>query len=84
MNGSLPGDVAARPIPHLTPAPVQLTTASAVVPPAGQITELARLLNDADKVMLFCGAGCRDAHDEVMQLADRLNAPVGHSLGGKE
>jgi pyruvate dehydrogenase (quinone) len=81
---SLPGDVAARPIPHLTPAPVRLTTASAVVPPAEQITELARLLNDADKVMLFCGAGCRDAHDEVMQLADRLNAPVGHSLGGKE
>jgi pyruvate dehydrogenase (quinone) len=42
------------------------------------------VLNDAGQVMLFCGAGCRDAHEEVMQLADRLKSPVGHSLGGKE
>jgi pyruvate dehydrogenase (quinone) len=34
--------------------------------------------------MLFCGAGVRDAHDEVMQLAGRLQAPVGHALRGKE
>ena len=33
---------------------------------------------------LFAGAGVRDAHDEVMQLAGRLLAPVGHALGGKE
>ena len=42
------------------------------------------MLNHAAKVMLFCGAGCRDAHDEVMRLAEALKAPVGHSLGGKE
>ena len=32
----------------------------------------------------MAGAGCRDAHDEVMALADVLGAPVGHALRGKE
>ena len=34
--------------------------------------------------MLFAGAGVRGAHEEVMALAEKLAAPVGHSLGGKE
>jgi pyruvate dehydrogenase (quinone) len=81
---TIPGDVAARTAPVSTPASVQLTTASPVVPPDDRIAELARMLDESGKVMLFCGAGCRDAHDEVMQLAGVLAAPVGHSLGGKE
>ena len=47
-------------------------------------TNLASLLNSADKVMLFAGAGVAGAHGEVMSLAAALAAPVGHSLGGKE
>jgi pyruvate dehydrogenase (quinone) len=35
-------------------------------------------------VTLFCGAGCREAHREVMELAGYALAPVGHALGGKE
>jgi pyruvate dehydrogenase (quinone) len=48
-----------------------------VTPRTGQITELARVLDDAGQVMLFCEAGCRDAHAEVMQLADRLKPRSG-------
>lgn len=81
---AIPGDVAAQPLAYPAHAPVRLTEPSPVTPRTEQITELARVLNDAGQVMLFCGAGCRDAHEEVMQLADRLKAPVGHSLGGKE
>jgi pyruvate dehydrogenase (quinone) len=33
--------------------------------------------------MLFCGHGCRYAVEEVMQLAKRLNAPLGYSFRGK-
>ena len=33
---------------------------------------------------LFFGEGVRGAHEEVMQLADVLGAPVGHSLRGKD
>jgi len=81
---TIPGDVSAQPAVRGGEAPVRLTEPSPVFPPAEQIQELARILNESEKVMLFCGAGCRDAHDEVMQLAEALKAPVGHSLGGKE
>jgi hypothetical protein len=55
-----------------------------VVPAAEQLRELADRLNAARTVTLFCGAGVRDAHAEVMALADRLASPIGHSLRGKE
>jgi pyruvate dehydrogenase (quinone) len=80
---TLPGDVAAQPAAHPT-HPIRLTEPSPVVPHPEQIEELARVLDAGERVMLFCGAGCRDAHDEVMLLAETLKAPVGHSLGGKE
>jgi pyruvate dehydrogenase (quinone) len=81
---TLPGDVADRKAPHPGVEKVQLVKPSPAVPPADQIEELAWLLNSSEKVMLFAGAGTRDAHDEVMALAGQLAAPVGHSLGGKE
>jgi pyruvate dehydrogenase (quinone) len=55
-----------------------------VPPPAEQVRQLAGAVNAARTVTLFCGAGCRDAHDEVMELAATVLAPVGHALGGKE
>ncbi|WP_432856269.1 pyruvate dehydrogenase [Amycolatopsis sp. CA-161197] len=81
---TIPGDIADRKAAHPGVEKVRLVTPSPVVPPAETIEELARLLNSGEKVMLFAGAGTRGAHDEVLALAARLNAPVGHSLGGKE
>src|SRR5262249_23052649 len=49
-----------------------------------QVHELADRLNSARTVTLFCGAGVRGAHDEVMALAEKLQSPIGHSLRGKE
>ncbi|MFD6099539.1 pyruvate dehydrogenase [Nocardiopsis flavescens] len=80
----LPGDVAARKAvggPDTTPAvPVRATA----WPAQDDVRELAKRINAAEKVALFCGAGARGAHDEVMTLAGRVNAPVGHTLRGKE
>ncbi|MFC6533232.1 hypothetical protein [Nonomuraea rubra] len=33
---------------------------------------------------MFCGGGSAGAHDEVMAFAERVKAPVGHALRGKE
>ena len=33
---------------------------------------------------LFCGIGCAGAHREVLALAEKLKAPVGYSLRGKQ
>jgi pyruvate dehydrogenase (quinone) len=61
----------------LPPGPV-------VVPAPAELDALARLLNDAGRVTLFCGRGCAGAHAPLMQLAETLKSPIVHALGGKE
>ncbi|GAB2733993.1 pyruvate dehydrogenase [Kitasatospora kifunensis] len=79
-----PGDVAALPAARPTGSGAFLTEHGVLTPPPAQVSQLARLLNEARKVALFAGAGVRGAHAEVMELARTLLAPVGHSLRGKE
>ena len=79
---TLPGDItdlkAVEHVPTYAPArPATLT------PNPADIDEAAALLNKADKVAIFAGAGVEGAHDEVIALADALKAPIGHSLRGK-
>ncbi|MEV7008287.1 pyruvate dehydrogenase [Streptosporangium sp. NPDC051022] len=80
----LPGDVAQLRVAGTVGPHDFLTARGTLRPPADQVAQLATALNDAEKVMLFCGAGVRDAHEEVMSLAARTLAPVGHALRGKE
>jgi pyruvate dehydrogenase (quinone) len=54
------------------------------VPEEAAVAELADRLQHADKVMIFGGIGCADARADVLELAGRLQAPVGHSLRGKD
>ncbi|MDP3240444.1 MAG: ubiquinone-dependent pyruvate dehydrogenase [Reyranella sp.] len=55
-----------------------------VRPSDHDLDALADLLNGGSKVTMMCGAGCAGAHDAVVELARRLNAPIVHSLRGKE
>ena len=79
----IPGDIALKPA---TAAVANwLVPARPVVRPADlEIDKLADMLNGAEWVTLFCGAGCAGAHDEVVALAGLLKAPIVHSLRGKE
>lgn len=79
----LPGDVALMPL--TAPVPKWLAPKPPVTLPNGtDIDSLAKLLNSSSKITLLCGAGCAGAHDEVVQLAERLKAPIVHALRGKE
>ena len=48
------------------------------------IDAIARELEQARRVVIMCGAGCRGAAEELRALADRLKAPLIHSLKGKD
>ena len=79
----LPGDVADQGVD--APLTRDLATElGAVQPAAGPVGRLAELIDDADTVMLFAGAGVRGAREEVLALAERVKAPIGHAFGGKE
>src|SRR5690606_1504763 len=55
-----------------------------VMPADGPVRELAGLIDAARSVTLFAGAGVAGAREEVLQLAERIKAPIGHAFGGKE
>ena len=79
----IPGNVALGPMEK--PVPKWLLPAPPIVRPSDEeVHRLAELLNEGESVTLFCGAGCAGAHDEVVELARRLKAPIVHALRGKE
>ncbi|MER6522123.1 pyruvate dehydrogenase [Streptomyces sp. NPDC001553] len=81
---ALPGDIASLPAPEKSVEHALMTARPTVRPGDGEIEKLVRLIDEADKVTLFCGSGTAGAHTEVMEFAGRVKAPVGHALRGKE
>jgi pyruvate dehydrogenase (quinone) len=79
----LPGDVAYAEAPAQGPTRSLVTKRPSVRPSDKDLAKLADLINSAKKVALFCGIGCEDAHDEVVALAEKAKAPVGHTYRGK-
>ncbi len=79
----IPGDVALQSLS--APIPKWFAPADPVVTPADdQLGRLADLLNESKRVTMLCGAGCKGAHSEVVELAGLLKAPIVHALRGKE
>jgi pyruvate dehydrogenase (quinone) len=81
---ALPGDIAGEPAPERAARTALVTTRPTVRPGDDELDRLVRLIDDADKVTLFCGSGTAGAHAEVMEFAEKVKAPVGHALRGKE
>jgi pyruvate dehydrogenase (quinone) len=81
---SLPGDVAALEAPERSAESAMVERRPSVRPADAEIAELARMVDEADRVTLFCGSGTAGAHAEVMAFAERVKAPIGHALRGKE
>ncbi len=54
------------------------------VPGEADIAAIARRIDQAGSVTIMCGAGCHGAVEELRALADRLKAPLIHSVKGKD
>ena len=81
----VPGDVGSMEMPRAAALSASLLPAPALIRPRDrELDELAELLNEAKRVTLLCGRGCYGAHAPLMRLADTLNSPIVHALGGKE
>ena len=78
------GDVALREAGPQLPVPHMIPRLPRVIPAEADVKALADLLNAGSRTTVFCGAGCAGAHDQVVALAKKLNAPVVHALRGKE
>ncbi|GAB3212976.1 pyruvate dehydrogenase [Marinactinospora thermotolerans] len=81
---ALPGDVAGRDAPRRSARSTPDTRRPCVRPADEEIAALVRLVDESHRVTLFCGSGTAGAHADVMAFAERVKAPVGHALRGKE
>jgi pyruvate dehydrogenase (quinone) len=62
-----------------------VTPARSVMRPDDEsLRRAAHILNEANRVTIFAGAGTAGAHDELIGLAAALQAPIVHALRGKE
>jgi pyruvate dehydrogenase (quinone) len=68
---------------ELLPHNFTLQTAT-YAPAASAIDDVAQMIDEHERITIYCGSGVREAHDQVIELASRLKAPVGHTLRAKE
>ena len=80
---TLPGDIADEQATADAPRYVPVER-GILTPPSDVVQQLADAINSADKVALFVGHGIAGEHDAVVELAELIGAPIGHSLRGKE
>lgn len=79
----IPGDLASAATDKGLSSPCIFPAPAEICPSPEELQQLASLLNHAVKITLFCGIGAKDAHDELVELAGLLNAPVAYSFKSK-
>lgn len=79
----LPGDVASDKAVEISTSTKSFPTKPIFRPSDGELKQLADLLNQHDKITLYCGHGCQHAIEEVKLLAQQLNAPIAYTFRGK-
>jgi pyruvate dehydrogenase (quinone) len=79
----LPGDVSGMDAVENISSDRNYFSKALIRPADEDVAAMANLINRYQKVSIYCGIGTADAHDEVVQLAKTLKAPVGYSFRGK-
>ncbi|MBD0855647.1 pyruvate dehydrogenase [Corynebacterium striatum] len=80
----IPGDVSTQEAGDDTFTTSTISAGRPVVfPDPAEAAALTQAINEAKTVALFVGAGVKDAREQVLALAEKIKAPIGHALGGK-
>ncbi len=79
----LPGDITDLPAVAAETTTELFRNQPIVRPSEDELVQLAELLNSHKKVTIYCGLGAAEARKEVIQLAEKLKAPVTYSYKAK-
>ena len=79
----LPGDITNLPAVAAETTTTLFRMKPIVRPSEVELTQLAKLLNSYQKVTIYCGLGAAGAHDEIIQLAEKLKSPIAYSYKAK-
>jgi thiamine pyrophosphate-dependent acetolactate synthase large subunit-like protein len=81
---TLPQDVANARVEGSVSSLATLKPRPETIASEADITEIARRIDQADSIVIMCGAGCHGAAEELRALSDRLKALLIHSVKGKD
>jgi pyruvate dehydrogenase (quinone) len=81
---AIPGDIALKKVTYRKPSASINRVKPLLQPSESEVAKLAALLNKSKSVTILAGAGCAGAHAELMQLAEKLKAPIVTTLRGRE
>jgi pyruvate dehydrogenase (quinone) len=68
---------------NVTKHSADLFAAAHPIPPAQLLRQAADLINDGSRVAILAGRGCLGAREEVLELAEKVGAPIIKPLLGK-
>ena len=80
----LPNDVIGMKVPSQHFRHPLVHGGSALIPPDSEIEKALELIEAGKRVTLFCGIGCRGSEAAVLELSNRLGAPIAHTLRAKD
>jgi pyruvate dehydrogenase (quinone) len=79
----VPGDIAAIEVEE-GPAYTVHTPSPVVRPSDAELDRMAEIVNLGGRIAVYAGAGCEDAHDQVVRFCETVQAPMAHTSRSKD
>ncbi|CPW42916.1 Probable pyruvate dehydrogenase [Mycobacteroides abscessus] len=81
---TIPGDILSAKVDLAPPSAPLVAGAGIRLPGTSCLERAVRELNGSNAITILAGAGCEGAHAELLTAAHALQAPIVHTLRGKE
>lgn len=79
----LPGDVSELEAESVNTSMQFFFPKPIIIPNEQELANMAYHIEKAKKITIYCGIGATQAHDQIIELAQKLQAPVAYSFRGK-
>lgn len=79
----LPGDLESKPAEDILSSLKVYKNDTIIRPSDHELQTLADILNENERISIYCGIGASKAHADLIKLAGKLKAPIGYSFRGK-
>ena len=80
---AFPGDLMMQKAYEGIPLATVYRPESVLCPSDKELQNLATLINNNQEISIYAGLGCSNARVEVIELAEKLKAPIAYTLKGK-
>lgn len=76
----LPADIAEMPAENTDFVHQVFRSQATIMPNQDSLEKAVELIEQAEKIGILAGAGCRSSREEVLEFAKKVNAPITHTV----